>query len=52
MADIKILGSLKIQTADFGSGGRQVEDTSYTEEITADSSWGHDRSGSEPLAAI
>jgi 3,4-dihydroxy-9,10-secoandrosta-1,3,5(10)-triene-9,17-dione 4,5-dioxygenase len=30
-----------------------VDETSYTaEEITADSYWGHDWSGSEPLAAF
>lgn len=38
---------------EFGTGGMQVDETHYTaEEITADSYWGHDWSGSEPLAAM
>ncbi|MEU9806670.1 biphenyl-2,3-diol 1,2-dioxygenase [Mycobacterium sp. NPDC050853] len=38
---------------EFGTEGMRVEETSYTaEEITADSYWGHDWSGSEPLAAM
>jgi 2,3-dihydroxybiphenyl 1,2-dioxygenase len=38
---------------EFGTEGMRVDETSYTaEEITADSYWGHDWSGSEPLAAM
>ncbi len=38
---------------EFGTDGMKVDETSYTaEEITADSYWGHDWSGSEPLAAM
>lgn len=38
---------------EFGCEGMLVDETSYTaEEITADSYWGHDWSGSEPLAAF
>ncbi|MBA0047386.1 biphenyl-2,3-diol 1,2-dioxygenase [Mycobacteroides sp. LB1] len=38
---------------EFGTEGMRVEETSYTAaEITADSYWGHDWSGSEPLAAM
>ncbi len=38
---------------EYGTGGMLVDETSYTaEEITADSYWGHDRSGSEPPAAF
>ncbi|WP_068268809.1 biphenyl-2,3-diol 1,2-dioxygenase [Aldersonia kunmingensis] len=38
---------------EFGTEGMQVDETGYTaEEITADSYWGHDWSGSEPLAAM
>lgn len=38
---------------EFGCEGIRVDETSYTgEEITADSYWGHDWSGSEPLAVI
>ena len=38
---------------EFGCEGMRVDETGYTaEEITADSYWGHDWSGSEPLAAM
>ncbi|MGW0043025.1 biphenyl-2,3-diol 1,2-dioxygenase [Rhodococcus sp. NPDC003348] len=38
---------------EFGTDGKLVDETFYTaEEITADSYWGHDWSGSEPLAAM
>lgn len=38
---------------EFGTDGHLVDETFYTsEEITADSYWGHDWSGSEPLAAM
>ncbi|MBN7452383.1 VOC family protein, partial [Mycobacteroides abscessus] len=38
---------------EFGTGGMRVDETCYTaEEITADSYWGHDWSGSQPLAAM
>lgn len=38
---------------EFGTEGILVDETFYTaEEITADSYWGHDWSGSEPLAAF
>ncbi len=38
---------------EFGCQGMLVDETHYTaEEITADSYWGHDWSGSEPLAVI
>jgi 3,4-dihydroxy-9,10-secoandrosta-1,3,5(10)-triene-9,17-dione 4,5-dioxygenase len=38
---------------EFGTDGMQVDETYYTaEEITADSYWGHDWSGAEPLAAM
>ncbi|MDG3011652.1 biphenyl-2,3-diol 1,2-dioxygenase [Rhodococcus sp. D2-41] len=38
---------------EFGCEGMKVDETYYTaEEITADSYWGHDWSGSEPLAAF
>ena len=38
---------------EFGTDGVRVDETYYTaEEITADSYWGHDWSGSEPLAAM
>ncbi|MGH3636465.1 biphenyl-2,3-diol 1,2-dioxygenase [Mycobacterium sp.] len=38
---------------EFGTDGMKVDETHYTaEEITADSYWGHDWSGSEPLAAM
>lgn len=38
---------------EYGWDGMLVDETSYTaEEITADSYWGHDWSGSEPLAAF
>lgn len=38
---------------EFGCDGMLVDKTHYTaEEITADSYWGHDWSGSEPLAII
>ena len=38
---------------EFGTDGMKVDETSYTaEEITADSYWGNDWSGSEPLAAM
>lgn len=38
---------------EFGCEGLLVDETSYTaEEITADSYWGHDWSGAEPLAAF
>jgi 2,3-dihydroxybiphenyl 1,2-dioxygenase len=38
---------------EFGTDGMRVDETSYTaEEITADSYWGHDWSGSQPLAAF
>ena len=37
----------------YGAEGMLVDETYYTaEEITADSYWGHDWSGSEPLAAF
>lgn len=38
---------------EFGTDGMKVDETNYTaEEITADSYWGHDWSGSQPLAAM
>lgn len=38
---------------EFGTEGAMVDQDSYSsEEITADSYWGHDWSGSEPLAAM
>lgn len=38
---------------EFGTEGMLVDETYYTaEEITADSYWGHDWSGAEPLAAF
>ncbi|WP_007025611.1 VOC family protein [Saccharomonospora iraqiensis] len=38
---------------EYGTDGMLVDETHYTaEEITADSYWGHDWSGSEPLAAF
>lgn len=38
---------------EFGTEGMLVDQDSYSsEEITADSYWGHDWSGSEPLAAM
>ncbi|MEU3270316.1 biphenyl-2,3-diol 1,2-dioxygenase [Saccharomonospora sp. NPDC006951] len=38
---------------EYGCHGMPVDETHYTaEEITADSYWGHDWSGSEPLAAM
>jgi 3,4-dihydroxy-9,10-secoandrosta-1,3,5(10)-triene-9,17-dione 4,5-dioxygenase len=38
---------------EYGTEGMLVDESSYTaEEITADSYWGHDWSGSEPLAAL
>ncbi|RFU20528.1 VOC family protein [Geodermatophilus marinus] len=38
---------------EYGCEGMLVDESSYTaEEITADSYWGHDWSGSEPLAAF
>ncbi|MFI5714298.1 biphenyl-2,3-diol 1,2-dioxygenase [Nocardia sp. NPDC051750] len=38
---------------EFGTDGMAVDEKYYTaEEITADSYWGHDWSGSEPLAAM
>lgn len=38
---------------EYGCEGMLVDEESYTaEEITADSYWGHDWSGSEPLAAF
>jgi len=38
---------------EYGCQGMLVDEESYTaEEITADSYWGHDWSGSEPLAAF
>lgn len=38
---------------EFGTDGTKVDERYYTaEEITADSYWGHDWSGSEPLAAM
>ncbi|MEE2032294.1 biphenyl-2,3-diol 1,2-dioxygenase [Rhodococcus chondri] len=38
---------------EFGTEGKLVDETYYTaDEITADSYWGHDWSGSEPLAAF
>jgi 2,3-dihydroxybiphenyl 1,2-dioxygenase len=38
---------------EYGCEGTLVDETHYTaEEITADSYWGHDWSGSEPLAAF
>lgn len=38
---------------EFGTEGQTVDQSSYSgEEITADSYWGHDWSGSEPLAAM
>ncbi|WP_107706292.1 VOC family protein [Nocardioides allogilvus] len=38
---------------EYGVEGMTVDETYYTaEEITADSYWGHDWSGSEPLAAF
>ncbi|GAA1226296.1 biphenyl-2,3-diol 1,2-dioxygenase [Prauserella halophila] len=38
---------------EYGTDGMRVDESHYTaEEITADSYWGHDWSGSEPLAAF
>lgn len=38
---------------EYGTDGMRVDESYYTaEEITADSYWGHDWSGSEPLAAF
>lgn len=38
---------------EYGCEGMRVDESTYTaEEITADSYWGHDWSGSEPLAAF
>lgn len=38
---------------EYGTEGVRVDESTYTaEEITADSYWGHDWSGSEPLAAF
>jgi 3,4-dihydroxy-9,10-secoandrosta-1,3,5(10)-triene-9,17-dione 4,5-dioxygenase len=38
---------------EFGTDGMKVDETYYTaEEITADSYWGHDWSGGQPLAAM
>ncbi len=38
---------------EFGTEGMRVDETYYTaEEITADSYWGHDWSGSEPLGIM
>ncbi|EOM76559.1 biphenyl-2,3-diol 1,2-dioxygenase [Rhodococcus rhodnii] len=38
---------------EFGTEGTKVDEAHYSsEEITADSYWGHDWSGSEPLAAM
>ncbi|MCX4552819.1 VOC family protein [Streptomyces sp. NBC_01387] len=38
---------------EYGSEGMLVDETHYTaEEITADSYWGHDWSGTQPLAAF
>lgn len=38
---------------EFGTDGMKVDEAHYSaEEITADSYWGHDWSGSEPLAAM
>lgn len=38
---------------EFGTEGMKVDEAHYTaEEITADSYWGHDWTGSEPLAAM
>jgi 3,4-dihydroxy-9,10-secoandrosta-1,3,5(10)-triene-9,17-dione 4,5-dioxygenase len=38
---------------EFGTDGVKVDETYYTsEEITADSYWGHNWSGAEPLAAM
>lgn len=38
---------------EFGTDGMKVDEAYYTaEEITADSYWGHDWSGSQPLAAM
>ena len=38
---------------EFGTEGMLVDESHFTaEEITADSYWGHDWSGSEPLAAF
>ena len=38
---------------EYGTEGSRVDEAYYTaEEITADSYWGHDWSGSEPLAAF
>ncbi|OBG03284.1 VOC family protein [Mycolicibacter sinensis] len=38
---------------EFGTEGMKVDESVYTaEEITADSYWGHDWSGSQPLAAM
>ncbi|WP_248964148.1 VOC family protein [Sphaerisporangium perillae] len=38
---------------EYGTEGMRVDETYYTaEEITADSYWGHDWSGSEPLATF
>jgi hypothetical protein len=38
---------------EFGTEGMKVDETYYTsEEITADSYWGHDWSGAQPLAAM
>jgi hypothetical protein len=38
---------------EYGNDGMRVDESSYTaEEISSDSYWGHDWSGSEPLAAF
>jgi 3,4-dihydroxy-9,10-secoandrosta-1,3,5(10)-triene-9,17-dione 4,5-dioxygenase len=38
---------------EFGTDGKKVDEAHYTaEEITSDSYWGHDWSGTEPLAAM
>jgi len=38
---------------EYGTEGMLVDESTYTtEEITADSYWGHDWSGSEQLAAV
>jgi 3,4-dihydroxy-9,10-secoandrosta-1,3,5(10)-triene-9,17-dione 4,5-dioxygenase len=38
---------------EYGTEGTVVDETYYTaEEISADSYWGHDWSGSQPLAAF
>jgi 3,4-dihydroxy-9,10-secoandrosta-1,3,5(10)-triene-9,17-dione 4,5-dioxygenase len=38
---------------EFGTAGMKIDERTYlSEEITADSYWGHDWSGTEPLAAM